>query len=127
MATTPSRVTAKRPLTVGLRWLLLVASGLVFLAGVQLFIGTEQTDLYFAWTIMPPLTAASLGAAYWASFVLEFLALARYAPAVDWGRPGAWGYLLFLVSVLAVGLLGWLGAGVPRVARQEPSAPEPIR
>ncbi len=60
-----------RPLTAGLRGLLLVASVLVFLAGVPLFLGTEQTDLYFAWTIKPPITAAFLGAAYWASCILE--------------------------------------------------------
>src|SRR5205823_914957 len=62
-----------RPLTGGLRRLLLVASVLVFLAGIPLYLGTEQTDLYFAWTIKPPITAAFLGAAYWASCVLELL------------------------------------------------------
>jgi hypothetical protein len=46
----------------------------VFLAGFQLFVLTEQTEHYFAWTIQPPMTAAFLGAAYWASFVLEVLA-----------------------------------------------------
>jgi hypothetical protein len=64
---------AARPLTAGLRGLLLVAGVLVFLAGIPLFLGTEQTDLYFAWTIKPPLTAAALGAAYWASCALELL------------------------------------------------------
>lgn len=54
--------------------MLLVASILVFLAGVPLFLGTEQTDLYFAWTVKPPITAAFLGAAYWAAFVLELSA-----------------------------------------------------
>jgi hypothetical protein len=47
---------------------------LVFLAGFQLFVLTEQTQHYFAWTIQSPITAAFLGAAYWASFVLEVLA-----------------------------------------------------
>ena len=64
---------AARPLTAGLRRLLLVASVLVLLAGIPLYLGTEQTDLYFAWTVKPPITAAFLGAAYWASCVLEFL------------------------------------------------------
>ena len=57
-----------------MRRLLLAASALVFLAGFQLFILTEHTDLYFAWTIQPPLTAAFLGASYFSSFLLEFLA-----------------------------------------------------
>ena len=46
----------------------------MFLAGFQLFVLTEQTEHYFAWTIQPPITAAFLGAAYWASFALEVLA-----------------------------------------------------
>lgn len=71
-----------RKLTVGMRWMLLVAGVLVFMAGVPLFIGTEQTDRYFAWTVRPPITAAFLGAAYWASCVLE-LGAARQA---TWAR-----------------------------------------
>jgi hypothetical protein len=63
-----------RPLTPGMRLMLLVASLLVFLVGVQLFILTEDTDHWFAWTITPPLTAAFLGGSYWASFALEWLA-----------------------------------------------------
>jgi hypothetical protein len=43
---------------------------LVFMAGVQLFVLSEQTERFFAWTIMPPLTAAFLGACYWASVPL---------------------------------------------------------
>jgi len=60
-----------RPLTNAMKWMLLAASILVFLAGIQLFILTENTDRYFAWTVDPPLTAAALGGAYWASSVLE--------------------------------------------------------
>ena len=62
------------PLTPAMKRILLAASALVFLAGFQLFVLTEHTDLYFAWTIQPPLTAAFLGAGYFASFLLEFLA-----------------------------------------------------
>ncbi len=60
-----------------MRWMLLIASGLVFVAGMQLFVFSEQTDTFFAWTIDPPLTAASLGAAYWASCALEFSASSK--------------------------------------------------
>jgi len=56
-----------------MRWLLYVASALVFLAGLQLTFLTEQTDTYFAWTISPPLTAAFLGAAYWAAVPVEVI------------------------------------------------------
>jgi hypothetical protein len=54
--------------------MLLVASVLVFLVGISLYLLTERTDRYFAWTIANPLTAAFLGAGYWASGVLEFAA-----------------------------------------------------
>jgi hypothetical protein len=38
---------------------------LLFIAGLQLYILSERTDYYFAWTIAPPLTAAFLGAGFW--------------------------------------------------------------
>jgi hypothetical protein len=46
-----------------------VASVLVAAAGFQLFVLSDHTDRWFAWTIGEPLTAATLGALYWASFV----------------------------------------------------------
>jgi hypothetical protein len=57
-----------------MRWMLFTASALVFTVGIPLFLLTSRTDFFFAWTIQSPLTAAFLGAAYWASFVLEFMA-----------------------------------------------------
>ena len=60
--------------TPGMRAMLYIASGLVFTVGISLFLLTEDTDKYFAWTIANPLTAAFLGAGYWASGLLEFLA-----------------------------------------------------
>lgn len=49
-----------------------VALPLLFIAGVQLYILSEQTDVYFAWTISLPLTAAFLGAGYWAAMVVAY-------------------------------------------------------
>src|SRR3990172_7841945 len=63
-----------RPLTSLMRWLLYAASALVFLAGLQLTVFSEQTETYFAWTVSPPLTAAFLGAAYWAAAPVELIA-----------------------------------------------------
>jgi hypothetical protein len=63
-----------RPLLPGMRRLLYVAAVLVFLAGCQLFIFTDRTASYFAWTIRNPLAAAFLGAGYWASVAFEALA-----------------------------------------------------
>jgi len=71
-----------QPLTGGMRAMLYIASGLVFIVGIQLFIGSEYTDRYFAWTVKPSLTAAFLGGAYWASFSLEWLAARQAA----WAR-----------------------------------------
>lgn len=58
----------------GMRRLLILAGVLVTLAGIQLFVFSERTAEYFAWTIDPPLTAAFLGASYWSSALFEFTA-----------------------------------------------------
>jgi hypothetical protein len=65
---------AGKPLLPGMRRLLHVAAVLVLLAGFQLFVFTEHTASYFAWTIRNPLAAAFLGAGYWASASFEALA-----------------------------------------------------
>src|SRR3989442_815117 len=60
---------------VPMRWLLYAASALVFLAGLQLTVFTEQTATYFAWPIARPfLTAAFLGASYCAAVPVEVIA-----------------------------------------------------
>jgi hypothetical protein len=42
---------------------------------------------------------------------LQLIALARYGfSTVDWSGAGGWIYLLFVLSVLGVGLYGWLEA-----------------
>lgn len=61
--------------TRGMRLFFVAAAILVFIAGFQLYYGAEQTDVYFAWTINPPLTAAFLGAGYWSVFLPSVLAL----------------------------------------------------
>ena len=56
-----------------LRLLLYLGRILVFIAGTQLFVLAEQTDLYFARAIKPPLTAAGLGASYRGTRLFGFL------------------------------------------------------
>ncbi|HMO57809.1 MAG TPA: hypothetical protein PKA05_08480 [Roseiflexaceae bacterium] len=68
--------------SVPMQRMLYIAGLLVFLVGIQLFILSEQTAQFFAWTINPPLTAAFLGAAYWASCAIEIAA----ARQVSWAR-----------------------------------------
>ena len=42
---------------------------LLFIAGVQLFVLSEQTETYFAWTFASGLSAAFMGAGYWAAML----------------------------------------------------------
>lgn len=69
----PVDLQAPRLLTSGMRRLLYTASVLVLLAAGELYILTDHTDRFFAWTIHPGLTAAFLGGGYFAAFFLEFL------------------------------------------------------
>jgi hypothetical protein len=71
--TTASTATLQ-PVRPGMQRMLWVAALLVFSIGIPLFLLSELTERYFAWTIQSPLTAAFLGAAYWSSGVLELLA-----------------------------------------------------
>ena len=59
------------PVTTATRWLLLAGTVLVLAAGLDLFVLTEHTDTFFAWTIASPLTAAFLGAGYLAAACLD--------------------------------------------------------
>lgn len=74
MAIATDQEAGVRPTLPGMRAMLFIASFLVFSIGIPLTLLTERTDRYFAWTVNPPLTAAFLGGAYWASCALEFLA-----------------------------------------------------
>jgi hypothetical protein len=91
------------PLTAGMRRLLLMATALVTLAGVSLFVFPTRTAEWFAWTVEPPLTAAFLGAAYWASAVVE----ATSARARTWAdaRVAVPGVLVFTALTLVVTLV----------------------
>jgi hypothetical protein len=68
-----------RPVSRGTRIILAVFVALTALATNQLFVLTEHTDAWFAWTIRPPLTAAFLGGGYGAGFLMVLLALRTHA------------------------------------------------
>lgn len=80
-----------------------VGAFLVFLAGLQLFVLTDRTDHWFAWTIQVPLTAAFLGAFYWTSIPLAAISATRRT-WVD-ARVGIPGVFVFLVLTLVTTLL----------------------
>lgn len=77
-----------------LRNLFYMGGLLSLMAGVQLFVLSEQTETYFAWTIQSPLTAATFGGFYFGTMVLGFLS----------GREKNWAY----VRGPALGLLVFL-------------------
>jgi len=87
----------------GMRLILYVASFLVLAVGISLYTLSEKTDVYFSWTINPPLTAGFLGAGYLASFLLELLSArekvwAKARPAV----PGVWAFTFLTLIVTLV-------------------------
>jgi len=62
--------TASQGLTLYFRFVLFgLVLPLLFIAGVQLFILSEQTKTYFAWTFVSPLSAAFMGAGYWSAML----------------------------------------------------------
>lgn len=85
-----------RPLTRELKLLFTLFATLAFIAGVLLFVPSGNSRDWFSWDIAPPLTAAFLGAAYWAAFVL----LAWTATRRTWGEASATVVPVFLIAVL---------------------------
>jgi hypothetical protein len=91
------------PLGPGIRRLLDAATVLVALAGFQLFVLSDHTDRWFAWTIDEPLSAATLGALYWASLVTVRFAMGERTWAT--ARGPLLGVLAFTAMTLAATLL----------------------
>jgi hypothetical protein len=92
-----------RTTTPAMRAILLVGSALVFVTGVQLYLLSTETRAFFAWTVSPPLTAASLGAFYWTALVLATLSAGERIWAR--ARVGVGGILLFVTLTMVATLL----------------------
>ena len=58
------------PLSPRLRAVMIGFGVLAVGAGLLTFAGATETEEWFSWTIQPPLTAATLGAYYWAALAL---------------------------------------------------------
>jgi hypothetical protein len=86
-----------------MRWVFGIGALLVTAAGVQLFVLTDHTDRFFAWTISPGLSAAFLGAFYFTALVLA----AGSAMEREWARArvGVFGVWLFVTLTLVATLL----------------------
>ena len=78
-----------RPVTPRLRVILELFAGLAFIAGGLLFLGATRTDAWWSWTISPPLTAATLGAFYWAAFIFLDLSAGALGMALEPMDPSA--------------------------------------
>jgi hypothetical protein len=85
-----------RPVTPRLRLTLEVFAGLALIAGALLFLGATRTDAWWSWTVVPPLTAATLGAFYWAAFVLILVA----ARSRTWSRARPAVYPVAVIAAL---------------------------
>jgi hypothetical protein len=92
-----------QPVTPTLRVVLEVFAGLALIAGALLFFGATRTDSWWSWTIQPPLTAATLGAFYWAAFVL-ILSAAR-SRTWERARPAVYPVAVIAVLLLAITLI----------------------
>ena len=92
-----------RTVTPQVRAGLVAIASVIFWLGLSLFVFPSETSTLFAWTIQPPLTAAFLGASYWASTTLA----ATCALERDWvrGRAFAVPYLIAGVVLLVVTLV----------------------
>jgi hypothetical protein len=85
-----------RPMTPGVRAGLVAIASVIFWLGLSLFVFPANTDDLFAWTIKPPLTAAFLGASYWASTTLAVAC----ASERDWARGRAFAAPYFIAGVV---------------------------
>jgi hypothetical protein len=85
-----------RPVTPRLRLTLEVFAGLALIAGALLFLGATRTDAWWSWSIEPPITAATLGAFYWAAFALILTA----ARSRTWARARPAVYPIAVIAVL---------------------------
>ena len=97
------KVPAFRKTTAATRAILLIGSLLVFLAGVQLYLFSADTQNMFAWTVNPPLGAAFFGAFYWTALVLAWLS----ARESIWAhaRVGMGGILIFVTLTMVTTLM----------------------
>ena len=96
---------ATRPMMPGVRAGLVAIASVIFWLGLSLFVFPTHTDDLFAWTIQPPLTAAFLGASYWASTTLAVAC----ASERDWARGRAFAAPYFIAGavLLWVTIVHW--------------------
>ena len=127
-------LTSKRKATL-YTWmrLVLAAQGTIMLVtGITLFISPATASTFWPWALTP-LTSRAIGAwligigvialhmtwendhvrnriayiSYAVLGILQAVSLVRYAGEVNWYMAGSWVYLLFVISIIPIGLYGW--------------------
>jgi hypothetical protein len=99
---TVAPTSVRRPLP-ATRAVLAIFAVLSTLAVIALFVFSDRTDEWFAWTIKPPLTAAFFGACFGSTLVVEILSLRERAWAPV--RPQALAIVVFATLTLVATLL----------------------
>jgi hypothetical protein len=99
----PSVETGVRRVVPAMRAVFTIGSVLVAAAAVQLYVLTDHTDRFFAWTVAPGLSAAFLGGFYFTALVLA----AGSAMEDQWSRVlvGVYGVWIFVTLTLVTTLL----------------------
>ena len=119
------------PIPAWLVWLVAAQAVIALVVGVLLFVAPSTSDELWSWTLTP-LTARTVAAwslalfaglaftawqrdwtrvriatpTYVAIPTLQFVALARFSDTVDWSDVKLWAYVVYLGSVLVLGLYG---------------------
>jgi len=113
--------------------LALAAQGTIMLiTGITLFISPATASTFWPWALTP-LTSLAIGAwligigaialhmtwendhgrnriayiSYAALGLLQIVSLVRYVGEANWSTAGSWIYLLFIISIIPIGLYGW--------------------
>ncbi len=96
-------IAGPQPITKQLRRVLLAAVVAVVIASIQLYLFSEETEDWFAWTVAQPMSAAMLGAGYLASLPMLGLTLqsSRWADA----RAPIYGTTAFTIVTLITTLV----------------------
>lgn len=95
--------TTDRPTIPLMRFALLLGAVLTFASGLQLYVLTDHTDDFFAWTIQAGSSATIMGAFYWTACTLSFLSWRRRTWVL--ARVGVPGVAVFLWLTLLTTVL----------------------
>jgi hypothetical protein len=113
--------------------LVLAAQGTIMLVtGIILFLSPATASTFWPWALTP-LTSRAIGAwligigvialhmtwendhqrnriayiSYTLLGIFQAIALVRYVGEVNWSMAGSWVYLVFVISIIPIGLYGW--------------------